>query len=225
MELPGLAKALYGMTKAEAIAKGVCVKCKLVVQSGVNVYSPAGAAEYRISGLCELCFDQITGGDQEMDGDVSKEDLFAVEPMEPIHIKFGDPSDDAKYDFETISSEYAQKNAKLKGLDIVLPYPNQLQLDIDSEADYEAFNKNLAKFRLHVGSVSIYEDHPSKSGDPGKRHITLRFEQDLTPLDRILFQLFLGSDRTRELLSYIRYVNDDPNPTLFYEKRRLPLGT
>ena len=164
-----------------------------------------------------------------MGGDVTKEDLFAdlFAPKGEYGARWQSSTseeEDAGYDFETIKSEWAQKNAKQLGLDIVLPYPNQLQLDIDSEADYETFTKNLAKFRLHVGSVTIYEDLPSKSGEPGKRHITLRFERDLNPLDRILYQLFLGSDRTRELLSYIRYINNDPNPTLFFEKKRLLLG-
>jgi len=58
-----LAKDLYGMTKAEAIKKGVCIDCKKPAMSGC--YSDAGVREYQISGLCEKCFDQITGGGDE----------------------------------------------------------------------------------------------------------------------------------------------------------------
>ena len=61
MELPGLAQALYGMTKEEALHKGVCISCKLLA----TWYSGAGEAEYRISGLCEPCFDKITGEPEE----------------------------------------------------------------------------------------------------------------------------------------------------------------
>ena len=57
MELPGLAKELYGMTKQEAIRAGVCIDCK----KNAKWYSPAGKQEYFISGLCEYCFDKITG--------------------------------------------------------------------------------------------------------------------------------------------------------------------
>jgi hypothetical protein len=56
MELPGLTKALYGMTKAEAWQAGICIDCK----KHATWYSPAGRAEYSISGLCEPCFDKIT---------------------------------------------------------------------------------------------------------------------------------------------------------------------
>ena len=42
MELPGLTKALYGMTRLEAIRAGVCIDCKKDAQW----YSPAGKAEY-----------------------------------------------------------------------------------------------------------------------------------------------------------------------------------
>jgi hypothetical protein len=58
MELPGLAKALYGMTKETAVYLGICIDCK----KEATWYSPAGKAEYFISGLCEPCFDKITGG-------------------------------------------------------------------------------------------------------------------------------------------------------------------
>ena len=63
MELPGLAKSLYGMTKQEALAKGICIDCK---ESAIpKCYSEAGKREYRISGLCEKCFDKIfEGGNQ-----------------------------------------------------------------------------------------------------------------------------------------------------------------
>ena len=57
MEIPGLTKALYGMTKAEALLAGICLHCK----QRATWYSPAGKAEYSISGVCEPCFDKITG--------------------------------------------------------------------------------------------------------------------------------------------------------------------
>ena len=55
-----LAKDLFGMTKKEAIKKGICLDCKQPAMS--YCYSDAGVREYKISGLCEKCFDQITGG-------------------------------------------------------------------------------------------------------------------------------------------------------------------
>ena len=64
-----------------------------------------------------------------------------------------------------------------------------------------------------------YTEKPSKSGEPGKMHITLVFQdRTFTTLERIGLQAMLGSDRVRELLSYVQYLNGDAHPTLFLEK-------
>ena len=54
-----LAKELYGETAKEAQEFGLCIQCKQDALS--NCYSEAGKREYKISGLCEKCFDKITG--------------------------------------------------------------------------------------------------------------------------------------------------------------------
>lgn len=53
-----LATETYGMTVQEATSKGVCLSCKRPAEK--HCYSRAGLAEYRISGLCEECFDRLT---------------------------------------------------------------------------------------------------------------------------------------------------------------------
>jgi len=50
---------LYGITKSEACELGVCVQCK--EEALPKCYSEAGRKEYKISGLCEKCFDEICG--------------------------------------------------------------------------------------------------------------------------------------------------------------------
>ena len=52
-----LAKQLYGMTKAEAINKGICIDCKELAKP--KCHTEAGNKEYLISGLCEECFDAM----------------------------------------------------------------------------------------------------------------------------------------------------------------------
>jgi len=47
---------LFGMSKDEAIKKGICIECK----QPATFYSDAGKREYKLSGLCEHCFDGIT---------------------------------------------------------------------------------------------------------------------------------------------------------------------
>lgn len=58
---------------------------------------------------------------------------------------------------------------------------------------------------------------PSRSGGV-KYHITLTLDKPVTPLERIMFQVCLGSDPMRELLGYRRLMKDgDFQPTLFFE--------
>ena len=57
----GIAKAAFGMTKAECQEATICISCKMPVIN--RIQSDAGWREYGISGLCEICFDSITGGE------------------------------------------------------------------------------------------------------------------------------------------------------------------
>ena len=49
-----MSKELYGISRSDAIAKGVCISCGQPALSRCT--SVAGRKEYRISGLCEVCF-------------------------------------------------------------------------------------------------------------------------------------------------------------------------
>lgn len=53
-----LAEDTFGMTKEEAQAEGLCINCR--ERAIPKCYSEAGKREYKISGLCEKCFDEIT---------------------------------------------------------------------------------------------------------------------------------------------------------------------
>jgi len=50
-----LAASIYGMTKTEALDKGVCISCR----KPPTFSTEAGRREYPISGLCEPCFDAM----------------------------------------------------------------------------------------------------------------------------------------------------------------------
>ena len=56
-----LAEEAFGLTTKEAQQEHVCIRCK----QPPRFYSAAGRREYTISGLCEYCFDAITGGGNE----------------------------------------------------------------------------------------------------------------------------------------------------------------
>ncbi len=55
-----MSKELYGETTGEVQDRGICIQCK--EEALPKCYSEAGRREYGISGLCERCFDEITGG-------------------------------------------------------------------------------------------------------------------------------------------------------------------
>lgn len=62
----GLAKNVFGLTMYEAHQQGVCVSCKKPIfysptqkaEKEGHIYSVAGQNEYRITALCEYCFDK-----------------------------------------------------------------------------------------------------------------------------------------------------------------------
>jgi hypothetical protein len=56
-----LATDLYGQTANQSQSTGLCIQCKEPALP--KCYSEAGKREYRISGLCEACFDEICGGE------------------------------------------------------------------------------------------------------------------------------------------------------------------
>lgn len=117
-----------------------------------------------------------------------------------------------------LGSSYAFQEAKDQNCKVVLPSEYDLQIDIDSEADFKVYTKHKEIFLKHYGIVQETVA-PSKSGQPGKQHITLTLKSPVTPLERIALQACLGSDRKRELLSLSRIKINDPHPTLFLEKK------
>jgi hypothetical protein len=57
MSLKSLKKQIFGITKAEAHNKGICIDCKLPALE--HCHSDIDKREYQISGLCGECFDKI----------------------------------------------------------------------------------------------------------------------------------------------------------------------
>lgn len=111
----------------------------------------------------------------------------------------------------------AIEEAERSGLDVVYPKPNELQIDIDNEHSLLLFGKQLDIVKKFIGYVS-HTDNPSRSGGV-KRHITVVLSHEVSTIERLALQAMLGSDRVRELLGYVQYQENDPNPVLFLEKR------
>jgi hypothetical protein len=111
--------------------------------------------------------------------------------------------------------EEATALAKAKGRVVVVPKANELFVDIDSEADMERFQR----IRVTLESfLSLKVDiRPSPSGRPDRHHIVVTLDREVTEIERVALQAILGSDPTREALSYRRILKGIAPATLFFE--------
>jgi hypothetical protein len=129
--------------------------------------------------------------------------------------------EEARYFLMSLHSDHAYAEAKKENNVVVLPEENQLLLDIDSPEAEAVYNKNKSRFITHI-AVIINEERKTSRG--GNTHIYVTLDRNIDKRERVLFQLFLGSDPTREMLSQVRIEHNDPHPTLFIEKPTLLLG-
>jgi len=108
------------------------------------------------------------------------------------------------------------KKAEELGMDIVYPESDELFVDIDSVEDLKVFHKNLG---LLGDLVLGYMRTPSNGGGD-HWHVKVKLSHALDDgFDRIALQSLLGSDRKREMLSWITMKDDGANPTCFFEKK------
>jgi hypothetical protein len=131
--------------------------------------------------------------------------------------------DAASYDFEDIKSDKAYAEAEANGCYVKIPAKDELFIDIDDEKSQNQFHLNIGKVDEQIGIVDP-QWTASPSGEPGRFHVVVKLLRDVEPMERILLQALCGSDLKREALSWVRLVNNDPNPTLFYEKKPLQLS-
>ena len=121
-----------------------------------------------------------------------------------------------EYNFD----ESAEEVASAKGLVVVFPEDNQLQIDLDSDEAYKEFDRRLEAFELsdtHFESASVVIT-PSASGLP-HRHVTITFPRrtfDESP--RMLLQAALNDDPLRVFLNARRFIFGVKNPTRLFEK-------
>lgn len=132
------------------------------------------------------------------------------------------PSPNQKSKFTSFAEEdyncllSAEDAAAEKGLIVVRPGPNQLQIDLDTEAAYIEFKRRLDYFRFDKGFTK--QVNPSASGLP-HRHVTLTFrDRTFEPWERIALQAALGDDPIRVYLNAKRYDNHQEDPSRLFEK-------
>ena len=108
--------------------------------------------------------------------------------------------------------------AKNKNMRVVFPDEYTLQLDIDDAAEFATYQRMLPFFKDFIPVVEVI-DKPSKSGGAFHRHISIRLDQKVTELERIILQLTLGSDPKREMFAFIRINCGDPHSSIFLEPK------
>lgn len=121
-------------------------------------------------------------------------------------------------------SEPPEDIAKREGLVVVYPLENELLLDLDNGKADIAWMKEMIDLLADNGiDADIVEITRSRGGGQHARvHIVWKDvtgKQDpMTPLERVLLQACLGSDRKRELLSALTILTGSTNaPTVFFE--------
>jgi hypothetical protein len=118
----------------------------------------------------------------------------------------------------SLSSDAAIQQAEEKNCTILYADDRTLQIDIDTDEDYEFFEKQVSRLREYMDLPATYDVLRSISGN---RHILIQLPRPLPVKDRIMLQACLGSDRVREILSYARYRKGDPQPVLLFRPRLL----
>jgi len=111
------------------------------------------------------------------------------------------------------------ERAKKEGLKVVYPGPHDLQIDIDSSANFRTFGDHLSILSkyLDIDKVLITG---SLSGEVGHYHVTITSKSRYFSVsERICLQALLGSDLKREVLGFIMTKNGESKPTLFLEKK------
>lgn len=110
------------------------------------------------------------------------------------------------------------ERTKGEGFDVVTPKANELFIDIDTEEQYDTYQRMLEIMERNGVVPRVIDERQSRSGWPCK-HIRIQLPFDVAPWERIAWQAALGSDPARELLSAIRLKRGDVHPTLFVEEK------
>lgn len=118
-------------------------------------------------------------------------------------------------EFAINTLEQIEGFAEQRGCVVVEANPDQLQLDLDSISDVIFYGAMMSNFQEQLGIVEVDRWY-SKSNNT---HVVLQLREN-TPLEtRIMLQACLGSDRKREILSYLYAKNNAPHPVVLFKPK------
>ncbi len=109
--------------------------------------------------------------------------------------------------------EFIAKMA-LEGYVPTYPADNELQIDLDNETHKAAFERSFCILQRELPELIA---HRSVSRSGVGQHVRIKLPFVVTPMERIAWQAALGSDPVRELLSCLRCMRGDAEPTMLIE--------
>lgn len=124
----------------------------------------------------------------------------------------------SKRGLKGLDNKRAERQAKERGCTVEYASPKTLQLDIDSEESREIYEDQLERLRLMFTVLEVRE----RASRSGNMHVIITLKERLSVPERIMLQACMGSDRTREILSYARYQNGDNEPILLFKPMNPP---
>lgn len=122
-------------------------------------------------------------------------------------------------DADSLSYEWALKQAADRNCTIEHADDKTLQLDLDSEAAYEVYLKQVVRLReleLLPVDVTLDEFASVRRSRSGNRHVIIKLFRPLPAEERIMLQALLGSDPVREALSLARVRAGNLFPILLF---------
>ena len=114
------------------------------------------------------------------------------------------------------SDEWVRAKAEELGVDIMWGDDDHLLLDIDNHADLDLLDEHIDIMIDHGLVVDQGEELESRNGNA---HVVLELTTPQPLLVRILLQAVLGSDRKRELLSFLGTIYGQENPVVLWRPR------
>lgn len=116
--------------------------------------------------------------------------------------------------------------AKQKSLIVVYPKDDEIQIDIDSDTQYKEYKRRVEDFQCYADSTNILiheiKESPSASGNPERKHVTIKFRRAISMEERLILQAAFNDDTFRVFLNAVRFFSGEKNPTRFFEKPNEP---
>ena len=117
-------------------------------------------------------------------------------------------------DFELVAEQ-----AREQGLNVEVADKMRLFIDLDSEEALAAFQKKkvgLFEYPLFEGGTS------QASKTPGHYHAVVFLNRELNVPSRLFLQLLLGSDETKERITFERWLSGIAEPIRLFTTKPLP---